>query len=444
MTDDIREAQGELSTQDAQGELSTRDVQAELNTRDVQGELSTRAAQGEQNAREEEMAVAKTDMQVAGESDGGTPVQVDVFSAESVSAEDTRSHEHERGRGRSHGRGRGRGRTFAKYAGLSALFLAILLAILLALGALFSPKGNSSEDGMIEARGHGFLAEPENTLDAVFLGTSVVSTGISPMEIYEQNGITSFVCAANGQQTDYGYSVLKEVFETQQPKVVVFEVDMLYVPFEYDRAIKQYGKDFLSVIKYHHRWKSLTAEDFSLASVTYDDIDDMKGFNPKTLSAVPPDYETYMLPTDEVELPEQVHIWLLGIINDLCEQNGAELVLLSVPHTWGWNTARHNGIQQVADDLGVRFLDFNENAEEIGIDWQTDSRDGAAHLNYKGAIKVSRAFGDYLAETFGLPDPEHDAATVQLWDECLEGYHATMQDVRDHPENYDVTGTEVY
>lgn len=372
------------------------------------------------------------DMREAQEGDMADEERSEAMAEEPMSAE----------RGRE--RGRSRGRTFAKYAGLSVLFLAILALILVALGALLSPKGNSKEDGMIEARGHGFLAEPDDTLDAVFLGTSVVSTGISPMVIYEQNGITSFVAAANGQQTDYGYSVLKEVFENQKPKVVVFEVDMLYVPFEYDRAIKQYGKDFLSVIKYHHRWKSLTAEDFSFGGVTYDDIDDLKGFNPKTLSAVPPDYETYMLPTDDVEMPEQVHIWLLGIINDLCKQNGAELVLMSVPHTWGWNRACHNGIQKVADELGVRFVDFNENAEEIGIDWQTDSRDGAAHLNYKGAEKTSRAMGAYLADTFGLPDPPHDAATVALWDECLERYHAVMDDVREHPEMYDVAGTEVY
>ena len=73
---------------------------------------------------------------------------------------------------------------FFKYLGLSILFCAILWGMFVGLGHILQPKGNSKDDGLIESRAYGFLAEPDNSIDAVFLGDSLASTGISPMRIW--------------------------------------------------------------------------------------------------------------------------------------------------------------------------------------------------------------------------------------------------------------------
>ena len=93
--------------------------------------------------------------------------------------------------------------SFFKYLGLSVLFCAILWGMLVGLGHILQPKGNSKDDGLIESRAYGFLAEPDDSLDAVFLGDSLASTGFSPMRIWGDAGVASFVCSVNGEQVSY-------------------------------------------------------------------------------------------------------------------------------------------------------------------------------------------------------------------------------------------------
>ena len=206
--------------------------------------------------------------------------------------------------------------SFFKYLGLSVLFCAILWGMLVGLGHILQPKGNSKDDGLIESRAYGFLAEPDDSLDAVFLGDSLASTGFSPMRIWGDAGVASFVCSVNGEQVSYAYTMLRDVFKTQKPQVVFLETEMLYNPFSVGKVFKQLVKDQFTVAEYHHRWKELTLEDFT-GQVKYDKVSNLKGSNPKALCE-PADTSCYMLPSDEVELPGKLNLVFLRALADLC------------------------------------------------------------------------------------------------------------------------------
>ncbi len=332
---------------------------------------------------------------------------------------------------------------FFKYAGLSLLFCAILWGMLVGLGHILQPKDNPQDDGLPESRAYGFRAEPDNTLDAVFLGDSLASTAFSPMRIWSDTGVTSFVCSVNGEQVSYAYIMLRDFFKTQKPRVVFLETEMLYNDFDVWKAVKQLVKDQLAVVEYHHRWKELTLEDF-FGQVKYDKVSNLKGSNPKALCE-PADTSSYMLPSSDISMPGTLNMTVLRGLVDLCKENGAQFVLVATPHTRDWDCARHNGCAQIAQNLGIEFIDMNTEpiASEIDIDWSQDTRDVGVHLNYRGMNKVSDWMASYLSQSLGLPDHRGDGAYEQ-WDECLTEYEGYMAKVARDPEKYDVPGVHMY
>ena len=135
----------------------------------------------------------------------------------------------------------------------------------------------------------------------------------------------------------------------------------------------------------------------------------------------------------------------LRALADLCEENGAQFVLVATPHTRDCNYARHNGCAQIAQDLGIDFIDMNTEpiASEVGIDWSHDARDAGIHLNYHGMNKVSDWMASYLSEMLGLPDHRGDQAYAR-WGKCLEEYEEYMAKVAKDPEKYDIPGVHMY
>ena len=57
---------------------------------------------------------------------------------------------------------------------------------------------------------HGFYEEPENTIETVFLGASIVINGITPTELYEDYGICAYNLATEQQPVLASYYWLEE------------------------------------------------------------------------------------------------------------------------------------------------------------------------------------------------------------------------------------------
>ena len=70
----------------------------------------------------------------------------------------------------------------------------------------------------------GFYALDDNTLDVVFIGSSNIHCNINPNIIWHNYGITSYNYSCDQQELGTTVYYLKQVFETQSPKVVVIDV----------------------------------------------------------------------------------------------------------------------------------------------------------------------------------------------------------------------------
>ena len=112
-------------------------------------------------------------------------------------------------------------RSFLKYTGLILAFLAGLLAILILLSFLVNPKNNSQEAGMKDPTAVGFWGEPKNSIDVLVLGDSESYSSIIPTQMWQQQGITSYVCGSHAQRLCYSEELLKQAFSCQSPKIVL-------------------------------------------------------------------------------------------------------------------------------------------------------------------------------------------------------------------------------
>lgn len=306
--------------------------------------------------------------------------------------------------------------------------LAVVLVtglLLLLLSMLFYPKNNQQAFGMTNEEANGVLGERENSIDVLFIGDSEAFSSFSPLQMWGEHGFTSYVCATSAQQLPYGNTLLHRATRKQSPRVVVIETNTIYAPFNANDAIMRTMQDMFPVFEFHNRWKTLTSGDLSSeVSATYSH--DLKGFHlNKGVKAA--DATGYMAPSDDAQvIPFLNRVYVRQMV-DYCRSIGAEPLLVSAPSTVCWNTARHNGMEAFARELGASYLDLNTGPTKVDIDWSTETRDAGDHLNYFGAQKVSAYIGGYLSRFYNLPDHRSDAA-YNAWNDSLERYKRQVEE----------------
>lgn len=305
------------------------------------------------------------------------------------------------------------------------IFLAVsamaLFLLSLVCSRIVSPKNNQAEFGQVDASAYGILGEPEHSVDVLFVGDSEVYTSLSPLQMWSEQGITSYDVSTSGQLLCYSKTLLSRALEKQSPRVVVFETNMLFRKVNVEQALWREFANVLPVLEYHNRWKSLTPADFTVSPKTTW-THPQKGYRAND-RAVPSKIQHHMRPTTEREHISELNQWYLDTLISMCRERGIKVVLLSTPSTKNWNAKRHNAVQAFLQDrsygAGVVYLDLNLKQREIHIDWELDTRDAGDHLNSKGARKVSRYMGAWLKSTYELVD-HRGASAYRNWTRAAE------------------------
>ncbi len=107
------------------------------------------------------------------------------------------------------------------------LFLGLLGLLLVPASLILQPKDNTEEAGMYQTSAAGILSQPENSIEVLFLGDSEAYSSFVPLDLWEQTGITSFVCSSLDQKTYETLELLDMALGCQSPKVVVLETNVL-------------------------------------------------------------------------------------------------------------------------------------------------------------------------------------------------------------------------
>ena len=75
----------------------------------------------------------------------------------------------------------------------------------------------------------------------------------------------------------------------------------------------------------------------------------------------------------------------------------------------------------------MKFYNFTECIDAIGLDFSVDTYDGGLHLNLTGTNKLSAYFAKILVENHGMTDHRNDPQIAAVYNEKLLRYDAEAQ-----------------
>ena len=337
--------------------------------------------------------------------------------------------------------------------------LVVCLGLLWLLQALLMPKymGSVKEGALI-----GEYYKNAGNNDVIFVGDCEVYENFSPITMWEQYGITSYIRGSAQQMIWQSYYLMEETFRYETPKVMVFNVlSMKYdTPHStkdsdqreaYNRmtldgmrwskskwnAVKASMTDqekawegqwsyVFPLLRYHDRWSELTAEDFQYL-FKKDQVSD-NGYLMQT--AIKPYTDEYVeRPLSDYTFGENSYYYLDKMV-ELCKSHGTQLVLIKAPSLSPvWWDEWDQQIVEYAQEHDLLYINLLEVQDAIGIDWSTDTYDAGLHLNIYGAEKLSSYFGRILVKRCGVEDHRSDAALQAEWEEKRKIYYARLQEM---------------
>lgn len=287
-----------------------------------------------------------------------------------------------------------------------------------------------------------FRAEPEDSLDVIYLGSSYAYCDVDPVEIYDETGLTGYVLAGPEQTLSQTYWYLREAFKTQKPSLAVLEgsalafqqyqsytqVNVGYMP----AGLNQLGAIFTAsepelrtgllfpLYFYHSRWKELTVSEAADALLP-SETDTLKGFTPVNgVFAQIADGPFTRAPQPE-EVYDENLVWLAKIA-DLCEKHGIPLALVFHPTYSQLPADTRERIAADAAELGISFFDWTEESQSIGITPTLHYYD-PGHLNQEGAAIFSAWLGNFLTDELGLSPRAQTAENASAWKWTVQERH---------------------
>lgn len=290
----------------------------------------------------------------------------------------------------------------------------------------------------------------KDTLDVVFVGSSHAYYGVQAMDFWGDYGVPSYVAASATQAVGGSYYLIKDIIKRQQPKVICLDVYsfcgkkkvgsrenfkklMGGMPHSINRI--QMGEDLLegtefgerltyhsSMLSYHGRWTELMPEDIK----RNEDMQILKGG--KVSYTRKPQSVPSAVTSGEVKEISEINLYYLDKIQEVCEENNVELMLLSTPFLGAKKGEEEyirrqriiNAVGIYAQEKGIPFINYTFLTEELGIDPATDYRD-FSHLNIYGARKMDAHLFEYLQSSYQLEDRRNEKE-YQSWNEDLEKY----------------------
>ena len=323
----------------------------------------------------------------------------------------------------------------------AVLTIAVIVLTLAALQRLLMPKyrGAVLEGGMIAE----YYSEKKDH-DVVFIGDCEVYTNFSPLVLWEEYGINSYIRGSAEQLMWQSYYLLEETFTYEKPKVVVFNVlammfnepqkesynrmtldSMRWSPSKIKciNASMMEDEHFIEyvfpILRYHDRWNQLTDEDFRYF-IKKDKVT-FNGYYMRT-DALPAENVPSGRPLADYRFGDTAYLYL-DKMTQLCKENGVELVLVKAPSLYPyWYDQWEEQMSSYASEHGLKYYNFLEDIEEIGLDYTQDTFDAGLHLNLSGAEKLSHFFGKILKEECGLSDRHGEEALESAWADKKQAY----------------------
>ena len=285
-----------------------------------------------------------------------------------------------------------------------------------------------------------YTEEPEDSIDVLFIGSSLVYCDIIPAAIYEDTEVTSYLLTGGGLNSALGYYYLKEGLRTQSPDLVMIEATSAFF-----KKQVSYSKPNIGYMPYglNRVGATLTtaesSERFGLLFPLYNYHELWQESSWSTVISPRADKRTdihagYTYITDIVPQPERVprgvaekediefNLGYLKKTVELCREKGIEVELFLSPSCYYIADKYKAMLTEALPD--VSFVDYSDHAEDMGLDMSVDYC-GKIHLNFYGADKFSHYLARHIISDFDISDREH---SVELWQQRTDIYNTYVAD----------------
>lgn len=294
-----------------------------------------------------------------------------------------------------------------------------------------------------------FFAEPEDSLDAVYIGASPAFTSwVAPLA-WHKYGIAVRTFANDSQPFIAAEALLKMARKEQPNAVYLLAINGLYNEDELSVEAVHHTTDFLPhslervsliytlchgfqytsdeyfellfpIIRYHSRWNSLSAAFFhrdygktkaSLATSSFlGEVEDIS--------------EYYCETTEREPLPKFTQDALVKLLAYCKNENIKVVFVLSAQYRNAQTVKWYNTIIDEVKKYNYPIINEMSNFDEIGLDDKKDFYN-ANHTNIHGALKITDYLAKYLVEHYDFPKK---LGGYEDWDEAYELYSGIVRD----------------
>lgn len=322
----------------------------------------------------------------------------------------------------------------------------IVIVSLFLLQRLLVPK---YVDGIVEGAFIAEYYEEVKDFDVIFIGDCEVYENFSPVKLWEDYGINSYIRGSAEQYIWQSYYLLEDTLRYEMPEVVIFNVQSLQFDKSQSEAYNRMslegmkwspskvkaimasmkpGEKFLDyvfpILRYHTRWSELSGTDvqymFESRKVSHNGY--YMRVDVKPAENVP---EGRIL--GDYSFGENAWKYL-DMMTELCKEKGITLILIKAPSLYPyWYDEWEVQIEDYAEKNDLTYINFLELTDEIGIDYSTDTYDAGLHMNLSGAEKLSTYLGQFLTDEVGLKDRRGEEELQNIWEEKIAAYEAEIQ-----------------
>lgn len=316
-------------------------------------------------------------------------------------------------------------------------FAALAAVVLTLLGHVLRPAHDT-----YGSTWRAFLAEPKDSIDALFLGSSYAYCDWNPGVMYDESGLTGYVLGGSEQTLGLTYYYLREALETQTPSVVLLEgsalffqpyqnytqINVGYMPWGTNKlgAILEYSQPKLwtgllfDLYFYHDRWKELGPREWEKL-LPGRETDHWKGYTPVEgvfVSETGKPAVTGAIPDEPLYLE---NLETFRRIAKLCADREIQLIVTMNPTYGQFSPEVYRRVEGDVTATGTaRFVNWADSFAEIGLDPEAHLYDGG-HLNREGAAVFSRFTGRYLLEQ-GCAPRSQSQENARAWEETAASW----------------------
>lgn len=289
-----------------------------------------------------------------------------------------------------------------------------------------------------------FYKEEKNSVDAVFVGSSITFSFYSPLLVYNSYNIKTTNYSSSGMGIlAYRYAI-EEVRKYQQDALIVlsitpnYEMQYLgvhfmadYMPLSMNKIAfltKYFTQDdesilnsigfYATLMEYHDRWSEIGLDDLIID-------EGIKGATRHKyyLSTINDISEGFITDDGRQPMPDKME-YLVRDLLDYCDQkNEKNIVFVLPPKTYSLDEYQQfNSLYDLISSRGYDVLDLRESIDDIGLFLDQDYYD-INHTNIHGSVKYS----DYLIN-YVMNNRQCRIVEDEDWDKALDKYRSIIDD----------------